>query len=82
MEEAKTLGDNAYKAKNFEEAAKQYTASINAKTESSDKTLLKTLYSNRSAAYSELRRFREAKEDSEECIKIVSGDATKERTEQ
>ena len=72
MDEAKKLGDVAYNDKNWVEAIKQYSASIDLKEATSSVKVLRSLYSNRSATYLEQKQFTAALLDADECIKLDS----------
>lgn len=64
-EEFKKQGNAAFVAKDFEKAAELFSKAIE-----SSETPNHVLYSNRSACYTSLKKFKEALEDAEECVKI------------
>ena len=64
MSTQKELGTNAFKAKNFEEAAEHFSNAI--EEDSNDHTV----FSNRSACYHNLKEFVQALGDAEMCIKL------------
>jgi len=64
MTDAKANGDAAFRAKNYQEAVKQYTAAIAADAQNH------ALYSNRSAAHLKLGHNKAALEDAEKCIEM------------
>ena len=68
-QEAKNAGAAAWSAGNYEEAVKHFTRAIE---ESSDKDFLKTVYSNRSAAYMKLNQPMAALLDGNKCVELDS----------
>lgn len=70
-EEAKKSGDEEFKSNNFDEAIKHWTIAIDLIKD--DKEQLKKLYSNRSAAYHQLKNYSASLLDGEKCEKLDSG---------
>lgn len=68
--EAKEAGNAAFKNKDLDEAIKQWTIGID--NAGGDKELLKTLYSNRSAAYLTMKNSSAALLDAERCVSLDS----------
>ncbi|DBA04882.1 TPA: hypothetical protein N0F65_006884 [Lagenidium giganteum] len=66
-EELREQGNAAFKAKDFEAASKLYTLAIEKDREN------QLLYSNRSAAFSQLKQFDRALEDAERAIALARG---------
>ncbi|QLQ78388.1 hypothetical protein HG537_0A06350 [Torulaspora globosa] len=64
-EEFKQLGNAAFVAKDYDKAVELFGKAIESSEQANH-----VLYSNRSACYSSLKRFKEALEDAEECVKI------------
>jgi len=67
----KDLGAQAWKDENYQLAIDQWTKAIEKSTDN-DKELLKTIYSNRSAAYLKLKKFSNALDDANQCNKLDS----------
>lgn len=65
MEEAKALGNAAFKAQDFPEAIKQFTLAIEADAGNH------VLFSNRSAAYAKAGQFTAALLDANKCIELM-----------
>mmetsp|Transcript_38615 Transcript_38615/g.77882 ORF Transcript_38615/g.77882 Transcript_38615/m.77882 type:complete len:407 (+) Transcript_38615:36-1256(+) len=65
-EEAKARGSEAYKAGRFDDAVREFTAAIDSAT-GDDTEIIHLLYSNRSAAFQQLKQFDKANEDAEAC---------------
>ncbi len=61
---SKDLGNQEFKAKNFDKAVEHYTQAI------SENPSDHTIYGNRSASYHNLKKFNEALADGEKCIEI------------
>jgi len=61
---AKELGNEQFKLKNFEKAIEFYTQAIN------ENPTDHTIYGNRSASYTNLKKFEEALNDGEKCIQL------------
>lgn len=66
----KEQGDSCFKRKAFLEAIKWYTEAVDEEEKKGDEALSR-VYSNRSAAYSELSMFKEAVEDAEKVIVLL-----------
>jgi len=64
MSTPKELGNEQFKAKNFEKAIEFYTQAIEANPTDH------TIYGNRSASYHNLKKFNEALADGEKCVEI------------
>ena len=69
VEELKSLGNEAFKNGNNDEAIKYWTDAIT-KVEDNDVSMLKVLYSNRSGAYLKIKSKEKALEDANKCISL------------
>ena len=61
---SKELGNEQFKAKNFEKAIEFYTAAVE------ENPTDQTIYGNRSASYHNLKKYNESLADAEKCIEI------------
>ena len=68
-EEAKSAGDVAYRAKNFDEAISKYTSAMELNAEATNDWLLK-IYSNRCAVYTANQNYPSALKDANKCISL------------
>mmetsp|Transcript_23083 Transcript_23083/g.23738 ORF Transcript_23083/g.23738 Transcript_23083/m.23738 type:complete len:418 (-) Transcript_23083:27-1280(-) len=66
-EEYKNAGNAAWSSGNYDEAIKQFTSAIGV---ASSSEFLKTIYSNRSAAYMKISQYQSALLDANKCIEI------------
>eukprot|EP00759_Apiculatamorpha_spiralis_P050572 PhF_6_TR4825/c0_g1_i2/m.6700 len=77
MEQCKTLGNDAFRSKQYDVAIDQYTKGIEySNTTSSYSTdTLATLYNNRAACYQALGKFEDALSDSTSCTSVAPTNA-------